>query len=1045
MPVVDLQEARDVDRAIGQLLVASVTQRKMALREVFVGRLDFVAPDIDAIIPLHGADLPPSASIVATRDRIMVVLVELPTAARLTSKTITLAIKEIRRSLTDDVFLAVVNEAGTEWQFVYPTYGGGREVLRRMVIYRGQPYRTVAQQLAGIYLEAQRSDLRNALERAYDVEAVTKSFFTEYKRVFDAVMSLVVGLPDDEERKLYCQTLFNRLMFLYFLQRKGWLIYNGDQDYLNALWQGYIVTPTTERRENFYASRLKRLFFTALSSEHSQDYADRLVGTVPFLNGGLFSPNELDERVGVTVPDEAIWMILSELFAHFNFTITESTPYDVEVAVDPEMLGKVFERMVTGRHETGSYYTPRPVVSFMCREALKGYLTAHIEGLTPEAVVAFVDEYDVSGIPFTLAGKVLNALETITIVDPACGSGAYLLGMLHELVELQRLLWSSNLITGSKEMYGLKLNVIEHNVYGVDIDRFAVNIAMLRLWLSLVVDYDGPVDKLPPLPNLDYKIACGDSLTAPDPTGSQQLALAHELIVAFRDDKGEFLHAHGEEKRVLRDQIDALRHDITAMPRVGVAAVVGFDWAVEFAEVFERGGFNVVLANPPYVRADAQFRQLQDPIARQTAITKWKSSRNALKNNGLYHTLYEKWDLYIPFLERAYQLLRDEGQMIFIIPDAYNAAKYTSKSHEFFLLNTQIERIDFCSDIPLFEAGVSNTIVHFSRRKPSLVHCPTRVRRWGDKPEDFEVNPAYLPTDTQAILGDSTFRPDGKIAVVAYDAIPLEDICYVSVGMVIHANEKLAPGQFVAKDLISATQDAIHSKPYLEGKFVARWVPERIRFLEWGTHRAPALFRRPTFPELYEIPEKAISVDIAAGTPRVCYDNHQLYHNHSAWSFVPWHHLSGVDNGSITKSARYNPGANDVGLEVRDRNYLEGLSREFNLKYIVAIMNSRFARNYLQVRRRSNLHLFPDDWKPLPIARVPLSRQQSLIALVDEILSLYEHCGYPLPTEAALKLDALQASIDQEVDTLYKNAAKVVVIEGAQKSTADTEVKATTV
>ena len=692
MPVVDLQEARDVDRAIGQLLVASATQRKMALREVFVGRLDFVAPDIDAIIPLHGTDLPPSASIVATRDRIIVVLVQLPAGARLTSKSLTLAIKEIRRSLTDDVFLAATNEAGTEWQFVYPTYGGGREVLRRMVIYRGQPYRTVAQQLAGIYLEAQRSDLHNALERAYDVEAVTKFFFTEYKRVFDAVMGLVVGLPHDEERKLYCQTLFNRLMFLYFLQRKGWLIYNGDQDYLNALWQGYTVTPVAERRENFYASRLKLLFFTALSNEHSQDCADSRVGTVPFLNGGLFSLNELDERVGVTVPDEAIQMILIELFARFNFTITESTPYDVEVAVDPEMLGKVFERMVTGRHETGSYYTPRPIVSFMCREALKGYLTAHIEELTPEAVVAFVDEYDVSGIPFTLAGKVLNALETITVVDPACGSGAYLLGMLHELVELQRLLWSSNLITGSKEMYELKLNVIQRNVYGVDIDRFAVNIAMLRLWLSLVVEYEGSGNP-PALPNLDYKIACGDSLTAPDPQGTGITDLirhtATEMATRIAVLKAEFLRATGEEKLHVQQDIKERQAELSAMLSHSDLPTDTLDWRVQFAEVFRHGGFDIVLANPPYLRMEL-FRD-KKPVLR--------------RNFPEVHA--ERADLYVYFFERANQLLRPKGIATFISSNKWLRAGYGVGLRNYLETKAHMRLVLDFGELPVFQSATT--------------------------------------------------------------------------------------------------------------------------------------------------------------------------------------------------------------------------------------------------------------------------------------------------------------------------------------------------
>ena len=145
----------------------------------------------------------------------------------------------------------------------------------------------------------------------------------------------------------------------------------------------------------------------------------------------------LDQRPGVVVPDAAIQPILEELFAGYNFTITESTPYDVEVAVDPEMLGKVFEELVTGRHESGSYYTPRPIVAFMGREALKGYLVERVSGLAAE-IAAFIDDNDAAGLSIPQANAVLNALDRVTICDPACGSGAYLLGLLHELSAVPR-------------------------------------------------------------------------------------------------------------------------------------------------------------------------------------------------------------------------------------------------------------------------------------------------------------------------------------------------------------------------------------------------------------------------------------------------------------------------------------------------------------------------------------------------------------------------------------------------------------------------------
>lgn len=206
------------------------------------------------------------------------------------------------------------------------------------------------------------------------------------------------GIADPERGRLFTQRLFNRLMFLAFIQKKGWLAFDGSQDYLNALWRDY---RRDERGENFYRERLKLLFFTGLNTPNEVDvrgindggYTRDLIGMVPYLNGGLFERNldgTDDEDSVVSVPDEAVAWILSDLFGRFNFTVTESTPLDIEVAVDPEMIGKVFEELVTDRNDKGAYYTPKYIVSFMCREALKGYLNGYEK---------LIDEHDISNIP----------------------------------------------------------------------------------------------------------------------------------------------------------------------------------------------------------------------------------------------------------------------------------------------------------------------------------------------------------------------------------------------------------------------------------------------------------------------------------------------------------------------------------------------------------------------------------------------------------------------------------------------------------------------
>ena len=325
-----------------------------------------------------------------------------------------------------------------------------------------------------------------AWQAAFDVEAVTDKFFADYQRVFAQVEKAVRGIPEDETeaRRLYTQRLFNRLMFLRFIEKKGWLTYNGNRNYLRSLFDA----TEAQRDENFLNDRLYWAFFNGLgaAADLPDDSAEvteiikKRRGEVPFLNGGLFEMQKYDVQNTVHIPNNAFAEIL-KLFERYNFTVTESTPLDIEVAVDPEMLGKVFEELVTGRHDTGSYYTPRPVVSFMCRESLKICLQNKTDE-TPETLKAFVDEGDATQI--RNPERVLQVLQTLRICDPACGSGAYLLGMMSELLRLRDALFKSSNVD-PKTTYQRKLDIIQQNLYGVDKDEFAVNIAMLRLWLSL--------------------------------------------------------------------------------------------------------------------------------------------------------------------------------------------------------------------------------------------------------------------------------------------------------------------------------------------------------------------------------------------------------------------------------------------------------------------------------------------------------------------------------------------------------------------------------
>jgi hypothetical protein len=343
-----------------------------------------------------------------------------------------------------------------------------------------------------------------------------------------------------------------------------------------------------------------------------------------------------------------------------------------------------------------------------------------------------------------------------------------------------------------------------------------------------------------------------------------------------------------------------------------------------------------------------------------------------------------------------------------IVSDAFCHSKYAQKAQNWFLRNARILRLDFCGEVKIFDAAVHNVITCFQKADGAKWKPERRFHR-----ETFgEVTD--LPSDQQAKLTHRVFFPeDAATQAFACESLLLDSICYVSKGMVVHADERESRGQFELRDLVSDTRDAKHPKPFVEGKHLERWLPADQKWLEWGTARAPGLFSRPTFPQIYTVPEKVISVDMSAGVERlrVAYDDAQLFHNHSAWSFVPWHSLHGVRNNSLKKAARYR-GENPPRPDLPKREELEATSRRFAVKYLLGVMNSASARDFLRANRRSNIHLYPDDWKKLPIPDVSTARQQPIIDLVDRILRLKR-------ANPAAVITALESEIDALVAALY--------------------------
>ena len=719
-----LKDAEAVEERIAAVFDAGSTyDRAQAVRMLFVEQLD-LSPEWErvSLAGARGVHLPIDAHRVASVEDVGVeiVYVDLSEAGidtnRIRKAEADAAAKRIEAELGDDLLLVFTNRGADQLHLIRPSFDDARVTLRRMAVERDLPRRTACQQVAKIYAEWQdRRSLSKALDAAFDVEAVTKRFFDEYRRIFKDAESRITGFGSDkseqEAKRLFTQTLFNRLMFVYFLSRKRWLSFNENTDYLKALWENY----PQDGEKNFYLDRLSPLFFFGLNDTQSRDLnfkgrtMESIYGQVPFLNGGLFEKSDLDKRTGIHVPDEAIRPVLHDLFDRFNFTVMESTPYDVEVAVDPEMLGKVFEELVNERNKSGAYYTPRLVVSFMCREALKGYLATHCPTLGADLIAAFVDEHDTSRLPVAEAAGAAIALEYVTVIDPACGSGAYLLGMMQELVDLHTALYRAGVDT--KSLHELKLRIIERNLYGADIDGFAVNIAMLRLWLSLAIDYEGATPE--PLPNLDFKIVRGDSLLGPDPGPNNYGDLfrnaVREQADALAKAKEQYFTKTGSEKadaeHAIREAEEALSQALADDKPLPQGAI---DWRVSFADVFaERGGFDVAIANPPYVQLQKNSGEMA----------------NRYRDAG-YRTFARTGDVYQLFFERGCQALRPAGGLLaYITSNSWLKAEYGKTTRRLFAEeHTPLRLVELGKDV--FESAIVDSGVLMLRTGGSAVSFP---------------------------------------------------------------------------------------------------------------------------------------------------------------------------------------------------------------------------------------------------------------------------------------------------------------------------------
>ncbi|HOI19268.1 MAG TPA: Eco57I restriction-modification methylase domain-containing protein [Candidatus Woesearchaeota archaeon] len=459
-----------------------------------------------------------------------------------------------------------------------------------------EPNHTCKKQFVEL-LSSDHDPLFEEIERSFGIEKVTKEFFEEYKKRFldlkeslekviknDAVVKAeFVNITGEENLERYVvefsKKLLGQIVFLYFLQKKGWLGVRkddtgrfkdwgtGPKDFMKRLFNREYCS-----YNNFFNDVLEPLFYNTLAIKRNDDFSDKFDCKIPFLNGGLFEPLDGYDWMNTNIYIEnSIFEDIFRTFDEFNFTVKEDEPLEKEVAVDPEMLGKVFENLleVTDRKSKGAFYTPREIVHYMCQQSLINYLETN-SSIPRKDIEKFIQEGDkyldqtikaqehkkkyhgnVYGVDseYTIpksieenCEKIDDLLRTIKVVDPAVGSGAFPVGMMNEIVKARSIL--SIYFDSERDVSEIKRECIENSLYGVDIMPSAVDICQLRFWLSLVVD-ELDRKKIKPLPNLDNKIMCGNSLLE-----------EFEGVKLFDDS------LLGEEVKDIRPELDRIEKEI---------------------------------------------------------------------------------------------------------------------------------------------------------------------------------------------------------------------------------------------------------------------------------------------------------------------------------------------------------------------------------------------------------------------------------------------------------------------------------------------------
>ena len=710
------------------------------------------------------------------------------------------------------------------------------------------------------------------LKKAFSVEALSDEFFDKYREQYANFIQYITGkrfvksgskweeknvaTPNykfmqafgNDEKKIrdYIKKMMGRITFLHFLQRKGWMC--GDLNYMQNLFQ------RSSHQDDYLDAVLEPLFFGILNTKPEQREAlfekyswDKSLlaewSDIPYFNGGLFERDENDEPES-KFPAEYFERLFN-FFSEYNFTIDENDPNDAEVGVDPEMLGKIFENLLEDNKDKGAFYTPKEIVRYMCQESLIAYLETNTS-IAKEKIRNFVlsPEEGIADISEKWRCSLIKALENVKICDPAIGSGAFPMGLLNELLKCREALvetsplWRLN--ESEKPKYNraeIKKSIIQNNIYGVDIEKGAVDIARLRFWLSIVVDEE----EASPLPNLDYKIMQGNSLIESykgldlskltyakksggpisqysifeDDTKQLQREVTQLLTQYYScSDHDKKTDLRNKISNTIAKQLSVQNFDADILRELRTLDLAGNDkfflWHTWFSDVFEKGGFDIVIGNPPYV----DYRKIDN-------ITK----------NGIqkYHTynIEKKGSLYVYFIEKGLRITKENGVLIFINPYQYLSAESGIGIRDYIIRNHCLESIIDISNIKVFDTANTytciNTFVSNQKQDDIAIYKPQNLNQ-------IRSNISLIKRDE--------ISEKSKFEIIISNNNIISKIEKIKTTLIDHCDIFCGLSKTGFRDYVSTYKINNKYQPFVESKQIERYITNTNKYIDTDIYSA---------------------------------------------------------------------------------------------------------------------------------------------------------------------------------------------------------------